>query len=946
MADDLTRVGLVFKTDGAADFVRTTKEVNASMQENRSAFKLAQSAWDESTSSSEKLRTTQKYLEQQTKDYTDKVKSLQRELDSLSEGEGKNSEKIQKKQEQIEKTKASVEKYQNQCETLKKELAELEKDETQNADAIKKKKEELDKAEQSLGKSEATQKKYETQLKSLEAGEENHKVAIARKQEQINTAEASLNGYKKGLQEVTDKLKSGRAEIEEYAKKVQALGDKMTSTGKTLSKNVTAPIVAVGGLGIKAAMELDEGYDTIISKTGATGEKLQEFQDIADEVFGSMPAEMTDVGAAVGEINTRLGFTGDALSSASKDFLKFAEINNTDVDSAVQLVTRAMGDAGIEADQYGSLLDELTTASQASGISIDTLTGNLAKYGAPMRALGLSTQESIALFAGWEKAGVNTEIAFSGMKKAIGTWGKEGKDPREEFKKTLVEIENCPDIATATTKAIEVFGQKAGPDLADAIQGGRFAYEDYLNLLEQSGGIVESTWDAQQNPWDEMKTAVNDVKLAGAELGSTLAETLMPMVKGAAEAVREFAQWFKGLDDNQKKTIVTIAMVVAAIGPLLIIFGSIFSGISKIIGGVSSVIGVVTKAGPVISTVLGGIGTGAKALFGIIAANPIIAIIGVIVAAVVALYNNCEWFRDGVNAIFSAIGDAFHFVWDGIATFFTETLPNAWNSVVDFFSGVPEWWSNLWGEVGGFFSDIGSQIKDVAGDVASYTEEKLGVMKQAYEENGGGIKGIVAGMAAGVSSTFSDLYNGLNNLTGGKLGEVVSGVQKKVADIKKAFEDKFGAIKDFVRGAIDKIKGFFDFDWKLPDIKLPHFNFTGKFSLSPFEVPKLDVQWYAKGGILNSPTIFGAGSNGSLLGGGEAGQEAVLPITKLKEYIREELARNNQAVVAAFKEALKEMNIIIENNVMLGNKNLTDALVETIIKKISAKQSDFAFAKG
>ena len=97
----------------------------------------------------------------------------------------------------------------------------------------------------------------------------------------------------------------------------------------------------------------------------------------------------------------------------------------------------------------------------------------------------------------------------------------------------------------------------------------------------------------------------------------------------------------------------------------------------------------------------------------------------------------------------------------------------------------------------------------------------------------------------------------------------------------------FGAVADFIKGAIDKIKGFFDFDWKLPKIKLPHFKASGEWSLSPLKVPKFSVDWYANGGILNSPTIFGANGD-SLMGGGEAGKEAVLPIKLLKDYIREE----------------------------------------------------------
>ena len=107
--------------------------------------------------------------------------------------------------------------------------------------------------------------------------------------------------------------------------------------------------------------------------------------------------------------------------------MKFSHITGSEGVQAVQLITRAMGDAGIEADEYQSVLDMVAKAAQASGISVDTLADSITKYGAPMRAMGFEMKESIALFSQWEKSGVNTEIAFSGLKKAISNWGKAGK---------------------------------------------------------------------------------------------------------------------------------------------------------------------------------------------------------------------------------------------------------------------------------------------------------------------------------------------------------------------------------------------------------------------------------------------------------------------------------------------------------------------------------------
>lgn len=741
MADDLQRVGLVFKADGTVDFRKSLKAVSASIQENRTEFKLAKSTWDESTKAIDKLKASQIYLEKQTQDYSMKVRVLRDELGNLE-----NAEK---------------------------------RDET----------------------------------------------AIQKKRAELNTAETSLNNYKRGLEEVNDKLKSGAAQIEEFAGKVEKLGSKMTDAGKKMTVGVTTPIVGIGAAGVKAAMELDEGYDTIIAKTGATGDALQGLNDVADRVFGSMPVEMQDVGTAVGEINTRFGSTGDELEDLTKKFLQFAEINGTDVNNSIRLVSRAMEDAGIPTEQTGELLDKLTIAGQASGVEIEKLTENLAKYGAPMRALGLTTDESIAIFAGWEKAGVNTEIAFSGMKKAIGTWGKEGKNATEEFKKTLKTIESAPDIATATSMAIEAFGQKAGPDLADAIKGGRFEYQDFLQLIQDSTGIVSQTFEEQQDPWDQWETTVNELKLAGAELGGVLIETLAPILQEVAGKVKEFSEWFRNLDENQQRTIVTIGLVIAAIGPLLVVFGSVFGGISKIIGGSKSLIGLLVKGGPKVVDVFKLVGSGAKALWGIMAANPIgtvITVIGILIGAFIAAYNKCEWFRDGVNKIF--------------------------------------------GEVVGFFKDVGKKFKETGEDIV-----------------------------------------------------------------------------DFFKGLGKKIGDFFSFKWL--DIKLPHLKISGDFSLVPPRVPKLSVKWYAKGGILNKPTLFGQ-NGGELMGGGEAGPEAVLPIKLLREYIREENKINNESLVTAFIEALKTLNISPDVNVYIGDGKLTKVLAGEVTKIIGNGQKERMRAMG
>lgn len=384
---------------------------------------------------------------------------------------------------------------------------------------------ELEKTEQEYGKNSAEADRARIKYNSFKA-------AAAQ-------TEKELSKYENELKDVD----SATEEVEESTDKA--------SDGFTVMKGVLADLAAsaikagikglkeLGDAAIQAYEDFDEGYDNIVKATGATGQSAEQLRKSYKNVTKSVIGDFSDIGSALGEVNTRFGFTDEQLETATEQFVKFADITGTDATSAVRLVSRAMGDAGIDAEDYAELLDDLAKASQKSGISVDTLTENLTKYGAPMRALGFDTKSAIAIFSQWEKAGVNTEIAFSGMKKAIGNWSKEGKDAREEFGKTLERIAEAPDIAEATEIAIETFGQKAGPDLADAIQNGRFEYSEFLSLLEDSTGTVENTYEATQDGFDKVKLAIQGAK---ADLGDYVGDLLSKYEPQITEFIETFTK--------------------------------------------------------------------------------------------------------------------------------------------------------------------------------------------------------------------------------------------------------------------------------------------------------------------------------------------------------------------------------------------------------------------
>lgn len=407
-------------------------------------------------------------------------------------------------------------------------------------------------------------------------------------QREIINTQNKLNNLKVEASKWTT---AGRS-IEEFGNKITNISNKIDKMGTTLTTRLTLPIVGITTTAIASMDAVDEGLDTIATKTGATGSAAKELQQIYKEVASEVPGDFGDIGAAIGEINTRLDLTGDKLKTASIDFLKFAKVNGVDVNTSVQLVTRAMGDAGIEADKYSELLDMLTVAGQKSGISIESLTTNLAKYGAPMRALGIDTKNAIAMFAGWEKAGVNTEIAFSGMKKAISNWGAAGKDSTKEFSKTLNEIAKCPTIAKATTKAIEVFGAKAGPDLADAIKGGRFEFEKYIEALDNGTGTIENTYGQIVDEVDDAQLAMQNAKIAMHDAGEVAAKSLGPILLDLSKQFKGLMERFDKLSDKEKKQILNMGLMVASIGPAI----KITSTLGKTVGTVTKGVGTFLQA--------------------------------------------------------------------------------------------------------------------------------------------------------------------------------------------------------------------------------------------------------------------------------------------------------------------------------------------------------------
>lgn len=243
------------------------------------------------------------------------------------------------------------------------------------------------------------------------------------------------------------------------------------------------------------------------------------------------------------------------------------------------------------------------------------------------------------------------------------------------------------------------------------------------------------------------------------------------------------------------------------------------------------------------------------------------------------------------------------------------------------------------------FNSVKSTIGNFMSQAVSNVSSNLESMKTAYTNAGGGIKGIVAGAMAGVQGTFSNVMSAVNTLTGGKLESIRSAFASKLdaakqaatskfEEIKSGISSKLEAAKQTVQNGLNAIKNFFSgCHLSLPKIKLPHFSISGSFSLSPPSIPKIGVEWYKDGGILTGPTIFGA-NGGSLLGGGEAGKEAVLPLSELWSNMKSVVAGvvGSQPEASGAADMFGRIKQLVEGGQAVGQEggSVTKELYNTI----------------
>ena len=603
-------------------------------------------------------------------------------------------------------------------------------------------------------------------------------------------------------------------------------------------------VAVASGIGLyKLGKSFDAQFDKIRTGTGATGKDLQGLRKSFDRVLTTTArANFEDAGTAISDINTRLGLTGKPLERLSGQFINLSQITKTDLAGNIDNLTRVFGDWGVEVGQQAGTLDKFYRASQASGIKLDDLSTSVVQFGAPLRNLGFDLDSSLALLSQFNKTGVNTQTVFAGLKIGVGKLAKEGEPVPETFRRIVQQIRDLGPGTEATGLAIELFGQRAGPDLADAIAGGKFEIDDLMTAITDGQDTINGAskdtesfsekWNLFKNRilvglrplaikvFDGIGKAMDKVGPYATKVSEWFG-TALPLAFGATKKA------FEVVSDFVKRHWPTVKRIAQDV------FGAVVDAVRGVVEfvkdkwpavqeGFQTVFQWVIDHKDLVIGALAGIGAlavgiftawavsaTAAALATAAAAAPFIlagAALAAIGAGAVWAYQNLDWFRTAVDGVARWFRDDFVPSMQTAAKITREVWDHAWKvvaGVIETARGVIEtfvgWFNAFWDRWGGHVKAVVKATWDFVFAVVD------GAIKA--------VRGVIQVVTSLIRGDWSGVWNGIKQIFSGVWEAMKATVKLAITYIETTIDGAWTAVNLAWRAVWAGIKTFWDSIW-------------------------------------------------------------------------------------------------------------------------------------
>lgn len=677
-------------------------------------------------------------------------------------------------------------------------------------------------------------------LETLKTAQEQANTALANgtiSQAQYDALQREIIETENELRRLEEQANSSATAVQKIGAagdKLQALGGNISSVGQKFLP-VTGAVTALGAAAVKTAADFDSAMSQVAAVSGATGSDLEALREKAREMGANTKFSASEAAEAMNYMAMAGWKTGDMLSGI-EGIMNLAAASGEDLATTSDIVTDALTAFGLSASDSGHFADILAAASSNANTNVSMM-GETFKYCAPVAgALGFSaadTAEAIGLMA---NAGIKSSQAGTAMRTMLTSLSGDVTFVGDAFGELTVQtvksdgsMRSLGDIMTDCRAAFSQMTDSEKAANAEALVG-KNAMSGFLAVMNAApddieklnGEIINCDGTAEKmaaTMQDNLAGQLTILKSQLEELAISFGELLMPAIRAIVGWIQQFVNWLNGMDEGTKKTVVTVALLAAALGPVLIVVG-------KVISVVGTIMSIVPKIAGVINTVK----TAFAALNVTMLANPIVLIIAAIaalVAAFIYLWTHCEGFREFWIGLWENIKAAAVAVWNGLKDFFAaawngivSVAQTVWNSLAAFFAGL---WDGMKNVVTTVVTAISDFLNTAWNTICSAISTVLAAIHTVVSTVWNGILSAVTTIVNGILSVISTVWNAIQTvittvvtaisgfLTGAWNGirtvitSVVNGIHGVVTSVWGAIQNAVASIVNGIRSTVTNV---------------------------------------------------------------------------------------------------------------------------------------------